>query len=400
MPQSQQRVVVLGGGYAGTLAAIRAAGRGRRRVQVTLVDPTGRLVQRLRMHSVAVGHEVATYDLAKLTGRRVANVKASAHEIDLDRSSVRVSGSDGCAELPFDRLVMATGSAVDLWSVPGVAAHAHNVGDIASAARLKVALRCLDGGVVTVCGGGLTGIEAAAEIAEARPDVHVRLVTADAFASWLHPTAVEQLTARLARIGVEISQRARVVAVAPGTVDLAGGEELRTDLTVWCGGFVAGSLGGDSGLLTDARGCVRVDESLRAIGHPEVYAVGDAGLPPTLPNGSAFRMTCQAGMPTAAHAADNIVAEARGREPRPFDFGWIHQQISLGRRDAVIQWVDRADRPKPHVSAGRRAAVLKEIVTRSAVSSIKLERRVPGSLRWRSGGERVAELAPSSGAVG
>ena len=39
----------------------------------------------------------------------------------------------------------------------------------------------------------------------------------------------------------------------------------------------------------------------------------------------------------------------------------------MGRRDRVIQWVDRADRPKPKVLVGRRAAIYKELVTRGAV---------------------------------
>ena len=399
MHQDKLSIVVIGGGYAGTVAAIRAAGRGRGRVEVTLVDPKDDLVQRLRLHSAAVGHKVAAHDLRKLTGRKVRNVKAAVHEVDVDRAVVRASGSDGRHELAYDRLVIATGSVVDQWSVLGVAAHAHNVGDQASAARLGAALRGVADAPVSVVGGGLTGIEAAAEIAEARPDLAVRIITCGAFADWLHPTAAQELRSRLGRLGVEVIDGVVVEEIAPGTVILGNGAYLPSSLTVWCGGFTAGALATDSGLDCTDRGCVRVDETMRSLSHPEVYAVGDAGAPGILPNGSAYRMTCQAGMPTAAHAADNIVAEARGREPRPIDFGWIHQQISLGRRDAVIQWVDRADRPKPHVTAGRRAAVLKELVTRSAVSAIKLERRVPGSLRWRSGGERVVERVEARSAA-
>lgn len=96
----------------------------------------------------------------------------------------------------------------------------------------------------------------------------------------------------------------------------------------------------------DARGCLLVDTTLRAVGHPHVLGAGDAAAIPSLANGGAFRMTCQAGMPAGAHAADNAVAALRGREPEDFDFGYLHRPISLGRRDRLIQWVDRADRPK------------------------------------------------------
>lgn len=56
----------------------------------------------------------------------------------------------------------------------------------------------------------------------------------------------------------------------------------------------------------------------------------------------------------------------------------------------VIQWVDRADRPKPKVLIGRRAAIY-ELVTRGAVSELRLERRIPAALHWPSGGAPIAE---------
>jgi hypothetical protein len=52
----------------------------------------------------------------------------------------------------------------------------------------------------------------------------------------------------------------------------------------------------------------------------------------------------------------------------------------------MIQWVDRADRPKEKVLVGRRAALYKELVTRGAVPSIRWERHFPGALHWPSGG--------------
>jgi NADH:ubiquinone reductase (H+-translocating) len=52
-----------------------------------------------------------------------------------------------------------------------------------------------------------------------------------------------------------------------------------------------------------------------------VIGVGDAAAIPSFPNGARCRMTCQAGMPSGAHAADTAVAVLKGLEPKPFDFG-------------------------------------------------------------------------------
>ena len=64
--------------------------------------------------------------------------------------------------------------------------------------------------------------------------------------------------------------------------------------------------------------------------------------------------------------------------------------IDPGRGDGLIQFVDRADRPRSKLLTGRWAAIYKEIVTRSPASSIAWERRLPGMLRRPSGGKALA----------
>lgn len=89
-----ERVVVLGGGYAGTIAALRVAGRARRRASVTLVDPKGTFVQRLRLHQVATGQRVAAPSYAKLLRRKVEFVQDAGEVIDCQRGLIELrSGS-------------------------------------------------------------------------------------------------------------------------------------------------------------------------------------------------------------------------------------------------------------------------------------------------------------------
>ncbi|MBS1679147.1 MAG: FAD-dependent oxidoreductase [Actinobacteria bacterium] len=381
----EQRIVVIGGGYAGALAAVRLAGRARGRGAVTLIDPRTELVQRLRLHQLAVGRRVRGFDLARLTGRRVQNVCARAVAVDPDRGSIAVERNGKLSEVPFDQVVIAVGSGIDVDSVPGVAEHAHSLAGPAAAIRLREELRSLrDGARVAVCGAGFTGIELVSELAGARPDLRVSLHTAGRVGRGLSERGAEELRLRLGRRGVELVEGEAVSAVEAGALVLAGGEEVAVDLAVWCGGFAAQPLARDSGLPVDPRGLLAVDATLRSVDHPHVIGAGDAAAIPAFPNGARYRMTCQAGMPSGAHAADTAVAALTGKEPRPFDFGYIHQPLSLGRRDGLIQWVDRADRPKEKVLVGRRAALYKELVTRSAVPSIRWERRFPGALRWPS----------------
>jgi NADH dehydrogenase len=397
----RQRIVVIGGGYAGTLAAVRLAGRARGRAAVALLEPRTEMVQRLRLHQLATGQSVRSYDLAKLTGRRVENVRGRAVAIDADRGAVAVERDGELSELRFDQALVAVGSEIDVEAVPGVAAHAHSLAGPVAAMRLRQALRALPAAsAVAVCGAGFTGIEAASEIAAARPDLRVSLLSGGRVGAGLSAVGEAELRRRLARLGVELADGEKVSAVEPGALALANGSHRGAAVVVWCGGFAARSLARDSGLPVDERGLLAVDASLRSIGHDNVLGAGDAVAIPDFPNGARYRMTCQAGMPAGAHAADTALAAVKGEEPRPFDFGYIHQPLSLGRRDGLIQWVDRADRPRERVLVGRRAALYKELVTRSPAPSIHWERRLPGMLRWPSAGKAtVAERQELLGRV-
>lgn len=398
---NKQKIVVVGGGYAGALAAVRLAGRARGRAEVTLVDPRSKLVERLRLHQLATGQKVRGHDLARLTGRRVANLRARAVAIDPDRGALAVEADGRLSEVAFDQVVIAVGSTVDIGAVPGLAEHGHSLADPAAAIRLREALRELpEAGRVAVCGGGFTGIEVVSEIAAARPDLHVSLVSAGRLGAGMSARGAAELASRLGRLGVEIIEGEKVVEVAPGTLIFDRGDGIPADVAVWCGGFAARSLMADSGLPVDGRGLLAVDSTLRSVAHDNVIGAGDAAAIPDLPNGARYRMTCQAGMPSGAHAADTALAGLRGGRPGPFDFGYIHQPLSLGRRDGLIQWVDRADRPKEKVLVGRRAALYKELVTRAAVPSIRWERRLPGLLRWPSSGAAAPRPVPIAGSAG
>jgi NADH dehydrogenase FAD-containing subunit len=141
-----------------------------------------------------------------------------------------------------------------------------------------------------------------------------------------------------------------------------------------------------AGLNVDDRGRIVTDAALRSVSHPQVYAVGDAA---AIRQGyGVMHGTCQSGMPTAVHAAASIVRELRGKEPKPFRFGYVHAPVSLGRRDAVIQFTHPDDSPKRLYLSGRPAVWYKETVSRAPWPSFARLLEVPavGSFAWRRGG--------------
>ena len=331
------RIVVVGAGYAGTMAANRLARRARD-AEVTVVNPRSEFVERIRLHQLVAGTDSAVRPLTDVLDRRVALRVAS-----VDRIGDGVVRLDDGAELRFDRLVYAAGGAVA--APPGT----HAVGDLDDARDAAQRLATTpEGGVVDVIGGGLTGVETAAEVAAERPDLTVRLISDGPLATSLGEPARRRVEQVLDGMGV---QRVSGAWEADG----------RARGTLWAVARQVSELADRSGWPVDDAGRVIVDEALRSIADPRVYAVGDAAAVP----GS--RMSCQAALPQGAYAADAIVRELRGRATVPYSMGFTAQCVSLGRNDGVVQRVRRDDSPAGLWLGGRVGAFVKEQVCRSTV---------------------------------
>ncbi len=382
------RVVVLGAGYAGLLAALRVAGRARRDgARVTLVNGADSFVERIRLHELAAGRPPRAWPLARLLdGSGVQLVQGWATDLDPAARRVTVDRAGERRQLDYDYLIYAIGSTVDTASVPGVAEHAHSLASPATAEALAAALPALAarGGTVVVCGGGLTGIEAASEIAEAYPGLRVRLVTRGALGPGLSAAGRAYLRRVFARLGIAVQEDSTVSRVEAGRLWLDGQPPLPFDLSLWAGSFRVSALAREAGLAVNERGQVLVDPYLRSISHPSVYGAGDAAAPVAAP-GAPIRMACATALPMGAQAADNVAAAIAGQPQTPFRFVYILQCISLGRRDGLIQLVRADDSPRERIIGGRPAAWLKELVCRYAFLSLRLTRRWPGSYRWPHG---------------
>lgn len=383
-PNPQRRVLVVGGGYAGVLAANRLAGRLDAQAEILLVTPGDTLTDRIRLHERAARGRGVEHALDKLLHTRVRRLDARLVSIDSGAQTVTTERAGAHETLAYDALLLALGSRLSS-RVPAHSEHAFALRDASAAEALSRALPQLAPGArVAVVGGGLTAIELAAEIAEAHPGLRVALV-ASALAPQLAGPAQDALRASLDALHVELLEGRNVAALEPHAVRFDDDTQLQCAISVLAAGFVPGALPAAFGLPAAADGRVAVDEQLRVRGLSNVFAVGDMAAPPESAVGSGVattRMGCVSAMPMGAHAADQIKRLFHGQALLPYRFHYLLQCISLGRRQGVVLFVDADDKPTGRVLRGRRGALLKELICRFVITAIRLERSFAGLYAW------------------
>ncbi|MCP9785804.1 NAD(P)/FAD-dependent oxidoreductase [Cyanobium sp. N5-Cardenillas] len=347
-----QRILVLGGGFAGLWSALSAArqldqlGIGPDTIEVLLIN-------RDAFHGIRVRNYEA--DLAPL---RVplevvlgpAGVRWLVGEvgpIDPAARTVTVHTDGGPLILPYDRLVFALGSQLLRPPVPGLAAHGFDVDTYDGASRLAGHLETLAERpeapgrfTAVVVGAGLTGIEAACELPARLRAVReraglagpVRVVLVDhnpKVGSDMGDAARPVIEEALVALGVESRLGVRVDGLDGSEIRFDSGEVIATQTVVWCAGMRASPLAAGCGVATDALGRLPVDAELRVEGLSGVFAAGDSARL-ALDDGHATVMSCQHGRPMGRFAGHNAVCDLLGLPLLPLRIDWYTTILDLG----------------------------------------------------------------------
>jgi NADH:ubiquinone reductase (H+-translocating) len=309
-------VAIIGAGYAGVTAANRlrsslTAEEGAR-VRVVMINRIGEFVERIRLHEVAAGTiSSAAMPLGEMLHDDIDVVLGDVVGIDPDLKLVDIATDAGPRVESYDTLIYAVGSVASI-GVPGAEAFAYPLANPAGAQAARDAIANLEPGrKVVVVGGGATGVEAAAEIAEQHPDTQVDLLCGDSLLGFMPASARTSIARTLERLGVQVYEKARVARVLEDGVELADGTQVHSDVTVWAAAFSVPQLARTSGLAVDEIGRLRVDKSLRSIDYPHIIGAGDAVRPPASV-GSHLRMSCAAAIPLGGHAANTALAQLLG----------------------------------------------------------------------------------------
>ncbi len=357
---NQTKIVVLGAGYAGMLSALRLARKTS--AQITLVNAAPIFVERVRLHQQASGQAVIQRPIAELVqGTGIDFVQGMVTQLDPANHCLSVNTAAGEQKVNYDTLLYALGSTIDQDSVEGVRDYAEVLLPDRIAPLHQKLANLPSGAKLVICGGGLTGIETATELAESYPQLEVRLVTSGELGANLSMAGRAYLQTVFKRLNITIQDDTRIERLNVHEIETDKGN-FAYDVAIWTGSFTIPALAQEAGIQTNARGQILVDNCLRSVSHPDIYGAGDSAYPAELQ--PALRMACATALPMAMQVVKNIAAMLEEKPQQPLHFRYYLQCISLGRHDGLVQFVKSNDAPHERILTGRVAAFVKEQICR------------------------------------
>jgi NADH dehydrogenase len=358
-----QRVVIVGGGFAGLACAKHLATD--KDVQVTLIDRLNYSQFQPLLYQVATA-QLGSSDVAsplRTLSIKHPNVSVKLGEVaSVDPGAHSVTTSAG-QTYTGDYLVLAGGSQPNFFGTPGASELAFPLYSLTDAQRLRSRIigafeeadrdpALIDQGALTfvIVGAGATGTEIAGALSEMihgtlaaeYRDLAVtsaRVVMVDHGHAVLGPfsEAAHDYAAKvLQKDGVQLRLGTGVTEVGAGHVTLSDGTTLRTRCVIWGGGLKAAPVAAAGGLPQGRGGRIRVGPDLTVDGFPGVYVVGDIANIPS-PSGDPFPQLGSVAQQSGKWAASNILDDIAGKPRKPFHYLDKGVMAMIGRNSAVAE---------------------------------------------------------------
>lgn len=365
MRQRNNHVIVAGAGFAG-LACARELGR--RNIRTTVIDRQNYHLFVPLLYQVATA-ALSPADIAEPVRkvlRRYKCVDVRLGEVTgVDPKRHAVTLADG-TRLPYDRLVIATGSRYNYFGHPEWAAAAPGIKSISDARLLRSRLLRLfeqaeheiDPGrraslmTIVIVGGGPTGVEMAGAIAElarytlARDFRHIDpssakilLVEAGERLLAAFPETLSAYTqARLERLAVDVRLRASVEGIDGDQIRIAG-KAMRVGAIIWAAGIQASPVGAWLRVETDRIGRVPVAPDLSVPQCPGIYVLGDSARLAGADGRTPLPGLAQVAKQQGTHVGRALAVNLRDETPvPPFRFHDRGNTAVIGRNAAVFDF--------------------------------------------------------------
>ncbi|WP_068773926.1 NAD(P)/FAD-dependent oxidoreductase [Paenibacillus sp. FJAT-26967] len=281
------KFVILGGGYGGmTIATELLEKEIPDDWTVTLVDRSPFQGLKTEYYALAAGTASDTELRVHYPNDPRLNLKyGEVTGIDIETRQVLFAGKD---PLDYDYLVIGLGCVDNFHGIPGAVEFANG---IQTFSQTRITYQRVNDvvpyGQVTIVGGGLSGVEVAAELRESRPDINIRILDRGASILSSFPTKAKEFV-RDWMLAHDIEMRSHVTLRRLDGGDLYNEEEIiRTDTTIWTAGIKPSPLVEQLQVEKDSSGRVVLNEYHQIPAHPNVFVVGDCASLPFSPSAQA-----------------------------------------------------------------------------------------------------------------
>ncbi len=367
MKSKIDRIVVVGGGFAGTTFAQHAETLFDETVKIAVISRDNHLLFTPMLPELAC-RAVSAANIAvpgRSLTKRTSWFEGSVTAINREKQIVSYLTPAGeTVDLSYSHVILACGSEASLEGIPGLRAHGLTVktaGDalllsnqiierFESAASEKNAEKQKALLHAVVIGGGFSGVEVAGqlndmmselvksypEILAAKPRVTVLHKGERILPEFSHEGLSKFALDKLRKNGVEVLLEISAKEVTGEYVLLESGERVSSRLVISTIGTVVAPLISDLGLPLE-KNRVKTEDDMRVVDQPNIWAIGDCAVTKNAFNGKPTPPTAQFALREAEQLAKNILRVANREATRPFRFRPQGMLASIGRRNGVAE---------------------------------------------------------------
>jgi len=355
-----KNIVVIGAGYGGLTAALRLERLFKKHplFKIHLIDKNPFHTIKTQLHEAAVRKAEVSIPLYKiLKNRNIQFHLGEVKKIDVQNKTVQI----GDNFLSFFFLVIAIGSKVNYYNIPGMAENSFALQTLndadkiyehiskicASAASENNAIVRKENLRFVIGGGGLSGVEFAGELAEHTSkcvanfnidnnDVEIIVIEAAyRLVPFMDKNFSSRIEKKIVEKGVKVLTGSKIERRTGDEIFLSDGSVIKTKNFIWTGGIRISDLIKRGGLKTSSVGRLIVDEYLQSEGNKNIYAIGDSANAVNPVTNKPVPAAAQFALQQGRLAAENIYTEIFGRPKNAYYPKVLGEVVSLGKHLAI-----------------------------------------------------------------
>ncbi|HET9098592.1 MAG TPA: FAD-dependent oxidoreductase [Candidatus Saccharimonadales bacterium] len=342
--QKTEKVLIVGGGFAGVKAALEL--KNSPHFDVTLLSDTDELRYYPTLYHTATGSSSSNSSISLKSIFAGSDIKiAKGEAVSLDRKARIITTTDN-RTFSYDALIIALGVVTNYFGIPGLADYSYSIKTQEEVARLKKHLhkqleddRQPDLNYVIV-GAGPTGIELAGALPHymkhilknhgiPEKKIHVDIIEAmPRLLPNLPKSVSKQVGKQLRKLGIKLYLNSKVEGESADELTV-NGKPIRSHTVIWTAGVTNHPFFKDNNFALMARGKVAVDVFLQT--EPNVFVLGDNANTP-------YSGLAQTALHDAVFVANNLKRRAEGKDFKGYKLKKPITVIPAGPGWAAVVW--------------------------------------------------------------